>query len=89
MCCDLFLMTFQVLRPALYRKLTPAKVLSREFCEVFSKVFKNTYFVEYLRTVASESASEYYVYIFLSEFRSEEEEEEYENYLRITSYLYL
>ena len=58
--------------------MTPAKVFSCEFCDVF----KNTYFVEYLRTAASESGR-YKVYIFLSEVRLKEEGE-YENYLRIT-----
>ena len=43
-------MKFQGLRPKLYEKMTLAKVLSCEFCEVF----QNTYFVEYLRTAAPE-----------------------------------
>ena len=57
--------------------MTPVKVFSCEFCEVF----RNTYFVEYLQTVASESVT-YQVYIFLSEARLEEEGE-YENHLSI------
>ena len=52
---------------------------SKEFCVLFT----NTYFVEYLRMVTSESVM-YSVYIFLSEVRLEEEEE-YKNYLRIAS----
>ena len=44
-------MTFQVLRPATLFKRTPAKVFSFEFGEIF----KNTYFIEYLQTAASES----------------------------------
>ena len=53
------------------------------FFREFREVFKNTYFAEYVRTVASES-KRYYVYIFLFEVRLEEWEE-YKNYLRITS----
>ena len=53
-------------------------MFSCEFCNVF----KNTYFVEYHRTAASESGK-YKVYVFLSEVHLKEEEE-YENYLRIT-----
>ena len=71
-------MTFQALRPATLLKVTLTKMFSCEFCDVF----KNTYFVGYLRTIASESVR-YYVYIFLSEVCLEEEEE-YRNYLRIT-----
>ena len=59
----LFLKKFQALRHA---KVTPAKVFSHEFCEVF----KNTY----LRTDASESVR-YEVYILLSESLLEEEKE--------------
>ena len=33
------------------KKETPAQVFSQHFC----KIFKNTYFVEYMRTVASEN----------------------------------
>ena len=57
--------------------MTPAKVFSCEFCEVF----KNIYFIEYLGTTASE-LGRYYVHIFLFEVRLEEEE--HKNYLRIT-----
>ena len=58
--------------------MTPAKVFCCEFCEVF----KNIYFVEYLRTAAFELVT-YYEYIFLVEVHLEEEEE-YRNYVRIT-----
>ena len=58
--------------------MTPAKVFSYEFCDIF----KSTYFVERLRTTASESVR-YQVYILLSEVRLEEEEE-YKHYLRMT-----
>ena len=78
LCLSLFLMTFQALRPATLLKVTLTKMFSCEFCDAF----KNTYFVGYLRTIASESVR-YYVYIFLSEVCLEEEEE-YRNYLRIT-----
>ena len=56
------------------------------FFHEFCKVFKNTYFAEYMRTVASES-KRYQVYMFLSEVRLEEENQykECKNYLRITS----
>ena len=57
------------------KKMTPAKAFSRE-------VVKKIYFVEYLQTTASELVR-YKVYIFLSEVCLMEEEE-YENYLRIT-----
>ena len=57
--------------------LRPATLFCNEFCEVF----KNTYFVEYLRTAASESVR-YKVYILLSE-ACLAEEGEYKNYLRI------
>ena len=52
------------------------------FSCVFFEVFKNTYFVEYLQTAASDLVR-YQVYIFLSEVHLEEEEE-YSNYFRMT-----
>ena len=51
---------------------------SCEFCEVF----KDTYFVEYLQTAASESVR-YKVYFLLYEVHLAEEGQ-YKNYLRIT-----
>ena len=44
------LFKFQAVRPAIFLKVTPAKLFSCEFCEVFKKI----YFVEYPRTAASE-----------------------------------
>ena len=46
--------------------MTPAKIISSEFCEVLENI--------YLRTAASESVR-YEVYILLSECRLEEEKE--------------
>ena len=61
-------MKFQVLRPAALLKAAPVNVFSYKIC----KVFKNTYFVEYLQT---------YIYIYIgSLFRGGEK---YEYYLRI------
>ena len=63
-------MKFQVLRPAALLKAAPVNVFSYKIC----KVFKNTYFVEYLQTYI-------YIYIYIgSLFRGEEK---YEYYLRI------
>ena len=42
-------MNFQALKPATLSKVTPAKVFSCEFCEVFK-----IYFLEYLQTTAPE-----------------------------------
>ena len=68
LCWSLFLMKFQVLRPAALLKAAPVNVFSYKIC----KVFKNTYFVEYLQT---------YIYIYIgSLFRGGEK---YEYYLRI------
>ena len=53
------------------------RLFSCEFCEVF----RNIYFVEYLRTAVSELIR-YKVYIFLSEVRLEEKVG-YKSYLRI------
>ena len=47
------------------------------------RVFKDTYYVEYLQTAASESVR-YWVYILLSEVHLEDGEE-YGRYLRITT----
>ena len=70
LCWSLFLMKFQVLRPAALLKAAPVNVFSYKIC----KVFKNTYFVEYLQTYI-------YIYIYIgSLFRGEEK---YEYYLRI------
>ena len=72
-------MKFQALRTVAILKSYSCKGdSSKEFCVLFT----NTYSVEYLRMVPSESM--YSVYIFLSEVRLEEEEE-YKNYLRIAS----
>ena len=54
-------------------------------CE-FREVFKNTYFVEYMRKAVSESAG-YNVHILQSEVRLEEEGE-YKHYLRIHLFFY-
>ena len=63
-------MKFQVLRPAALLKAAPVNVFSYKIC----KVFKNTYFVEYLQTYI-------YIYIYIgSLFRGGEK---YEYYLRI------
>ena len=68
-------MKFQALRLTSLLKNDSSK---DEFC----KAFKNTYFVEYLQTAASDSVR-FKVYILLSKVHLEEEEE-YKNYLRIT-----
>ena len=68
-------MRFQSLRPTVLT-VTPAKVFSCKFW----KVFKTTYVLEILRTVASESVM-YWVVISLSEVGLEKGE--YKNYLRI------
>ena len=52
-------MKFQVLRPAALLKAAPVNVFSYKIC----KVFKNTYFVEYLQT---------YIYIYILEVCLEE-----------------
>ena len=59
-------------------KRDSSKSVSCKLCYVF----KHTYFVEYLLTVASEEFR-YQVYILLSEVHLEEEEE-YKNILRVT-----
>ena len=50
--------------------MSPRKVFYCEFCEIF----KNIYFVEYLRMTVSQLVR-YEVYIFLPKVRLEEEEE--------------
>ena len=50
-------MKFQVLRPAALLKAAPVNVFSYKIC----KVFKNTYFVEYLQT---------YIYIYILYWKS-------------------
>ena len=79
LCWSLFLMNIQDLKPAPLLKSDYSKDVFLWLC----KVFKNTYFVEYLQTAASKPVI-YQVYILFSEVRSKEEEE-YKNYLRITS----
>ena len=49
LCWSLFLMTLQVLSSQIYQKETPIQVLSCGIC----KFFKNTYFEEHLREIAS------------------------------------
>ena len=63
-------MKFQVLRPAALLKAAPVNVFSYKIC----KVFKNTYFVEYLQTYI-------YIYIYIGSLCRGEEK--YEYYLRI------
>ena len=74
----LFLMKLQASRPAPLSEIDSSKGVFQCIC----KDFKNIHFVEYLQMAASESVR-YQMYIFLSEVCLQEEEE-YNNYLRIT-----
>ena len=50
LCQSLFLIKLQTFRPAtLFKKSAPIRVFFCEYC----KIFKNTYFEEYLQTLAS------------------------------------